>query len=242
MNLNTPQFKHATFAILYVWAIILSITLGGKYIYNNILPKYFSNQDELVLNELEEDTENTESTGIFDNKEIPVFAQKLNLEPAKVLAAQDNNSKEEKRIEVDLTNQKLYAFEGDKKVFDFTVSTGKWGKTPTGEFEIWVKLKSTKMSGGSKELGTYYYLPGVPHTMYFYNDEIAKSRGFGIHGAYWHNNFGNPMSHGCINLSLEDAEKIYYWANPELGDKSSMYASEDNRGTKILIYGKAPNY
>lgn len=145
-----------------------------------------------------------------------------------------------KKIYVDLTNQKLYAYESDNLVHSFLVSTGKWGKTPTGTFKIWVKLRSTRMSGGSKVLGTYYNLPNVPHTMYFSNDEIPKSRGFGLHGAYWHNNFGHPMSHGCVNIGLENAEKLYNWAHP-VSTGNTTYANEENPGTEVVIYGVAPN-
>jgi len=146
----------------------------------------------------------------------------------------------EKRIYVDLANQRLYAYEGDNKVFDFIVSTGKWGRTPTGTFRIWIKLRYTKMEGGSKAKGTYYYLPNVPYTMFFYNEDYPKWMGYGIHGTYWHENFGHPMSHGCINMKTEEVEKLYYWAMPELQGKSSITASENNPGTQVIIYGIAP--
>lgn len=137
----------------------------------------------------------------------------------------------EKHIEIDLANQKLYAFEGSKKVHDFLVSTGKWGLTPTGEFHIWTKLKYALMTGGSKAINTYYYLPNVPYTMYFYGSGVSKSKGYGIHGAYWHNNFGHPMSHGCINMKIEDAGELFSWATSE---------QDDGTGTKVVIYGIAP--
>ncbi|HCR36281.1 hypothetical protein A2130_01300 [Candidatus Woesebacteria bacterium GWC2_33_12] len=130
-----------------------------------------------------------------------------------------------KRIEIDLTNQKLYAFVGETKIYDFLISSGKWGKTPTGTFHIWGKFRYIKMSGGSKALHTYYYLPNVPYVMFFENEEVPAYRGFGIHGTYWHNNFGHPMSHGCINMKTEEAGLIY-----ELMDI----------GTEIVIYGVAP--
>lgn len=150
--------------------------------------------------------------------------------------------RDHKRIEVDLTNQRLYAYEGDQLVYNFLISSGKWGRTPTGTFRIWTKLRYTKMEGGSKANGTYYYLPNVPFTMFFYNDQIPKHRGFGIHGTYWHNNFGHPMSHGCINMKTEEVELIYNWAHPVVPEgKKSVFASEDNLGTQIIIYGVAPN-
>lgn len=146
----------------------------------------------------------------------------------------------DKRIEVDLTNQRVYAYEGDTKVYDFLVSTGKWGRTPTGRFRIWGKFKATKMSGGSRALRTYYYLPNVPFVMFFSNTEIAASRGFSLHGTYWHDNFGHPMSHGCINMRTEEAELLYYWSAPVVGEEKSTRATKDNQGTEVIIYGVAP--
>lgn len=104
-------------------------------------------------------------------------------------------------IDVDLTNQMVFAYEGDVVVNSFVVSTGTW-RTPTvtGQYKIYVKYRSAKMSGPG------YYLPNVPYIMYFY-------KGYGLHGTYWHNNFGTPMSHGCVNLRTDDAAWLYDWAS-----------------------------
>lgn len=143
-------------------------------------------------------------------------------------------SSAEKWIDVDLSTQTLRAMEGDKVIYEFLISSGKWAPTPTGEYRIWIKYRYTKMSGGSKELHTYYYLPNVPYTMYFY-------KGYGIHGAYWHNNFGHPMSHGCINMAIPDAEKMFNWATPVVPEgKSMIQSSGDNPGTRVVIRGTAP--
>jgi hypothetical protein len=142
-----------------------------------------------------------------------------------------------RHISVDLSRQRLYAYEGNQLVYEFPVSTGKWGRTPTGEFRIWIKLLRTKMEGGSGN--TYYYLPNVPYVMFFYNDRVSRSRGFAIHGAYWHNNFGYPMSYGCINLRPEDAGKLFEWAEP-VSAGSVTHANQDNPGTVITIYGQPP--
>ena len=107
-------------------------------------------------------------------------------------------------------------------------------------FDIWIKLRYTKMEGGNKDWGTYYYLPNVPYVMFFYNSQIPKWRGFGIHGTYWHSNFGHPMSHGCINMKTEEVEQLYYWTNPP-STQHTTYANANNPGTKIIIYGEAPN-
>ncbi len=149
---------------------------------------------------------------------------------------------EEKRIEVDLTHQKVYAFEGNTKVYEFIISSGKWGRTPTGEFRIWTKVKSQLMKGGDPALGTYYYLPNVPWVMFFYNDQIAKMRGFSFHGTYWHDNFGYPMSHGCINMRSNEAKLLYDWATPTVTNEAawSTPATPENQGTRVIIYGEAP--
>lgn len=109
-------------------------------------------------------------------------------------------SKGTRWIDIDLTRQMLYAYEGDTVIASFLISSGTW-RTPTvvGRFSIWHKTPSQTMSGPG------YSLPNVQWVMYFYRD-------YGIHGAYWHNNFGTPMSHGCINMRNEDAKWLYYWA------------------------------
>lgn len=132
-----------------------------------------------------------------------------------------------KHLYVDLGNQRLYAFEGNNLIYNFPVSTGKWWPTPTGEYKIWIWLRYTRMSGGSMADGTYYNLPNVPYTMYFANANVPKWRGYGIHGAYWHNNFGQPMSHGCVNMREEDVAKIYEW-------------TYQNESIPLTIYGVTP--
>lgn len=141
----------------------------------------------------------------------------------------------EKHIYVDLTNQRLYAYEGKKLIYSFLVSTGKWRLTPTGDFHIWIKLRYTRMTGGNSAIGTYYNLPNVPYTMFFYNSEHPKSEGFGMHGAYWHHNWGHPMSHGCINMDTADVEKLYTWADGPVG-----YGASKVNGTPLTIYGATP--
>lgn len=117
-----------------------------------------------------------------------------------------SNVDDNKWIEIDLSEQRLYMKDHGSVVNSFLVSTGKWAPTPKGEWRIWTKLRYTLMQGGSKALRTYYYLPNVPYTMYY-------DRGYGIHGAYWHNNFGQPMSHGCTNMRPEDSAIVFNWAS-----------------------------
>lgn len=105
-----------------------------------------------------------------------------------------------KEIVVSVDNQRIYAYENGALVHSHLVSTG-LPDTPTvyGDYHIYVKLAADDMAGPG------YYLPQVPYTMYFY-------QGYAIHGTYWHNSFGRPMSHGCVNLPTSEAEWFFNWA------------------------------
>lgn len=145
-------------------------------------------------------------------------------------------SSEERWVEVDLSEQKLRAWEGTSLFMESLVSTGlPWWPTPTGQFDIWVKLRATRMEGGE---GRYYYnLPNVPYVMFFQNGEVPSSRGYSLHGAYWHNDFGRVHSHGCVNMPIASAENLYYWVSPVIPEgKTSVYASADNPGTRVVIH------
>lgn len=142
----------------------------------------------------------------------------------------------EKRVEVDLTNQRLYAYEDGRKVYDFLISSGKIKTpTPTGAFWPWMKLRYTTMQGGSKQTGDQYRLLNVPYVIYFYNQNFPKNAWYALHGTYWHNNFGHPMSHGCVNLQTTDMAKLYYWI-----DTVSYNAKGEGSGTIITISGTTP--
>jgi lipoprotein-anchoring transpeptidase ErfK/SrfK len=112
----------------------------------------------------------------------------------------------EKWIDINLSTQTITAYEGNSALYSAIVSTG-LPRTPTvvGSYNVYIKYTATDMQGGSHAYGDYYYLPNVPYTMYFYG-------GYGIHGTYWHNNFGQPMSHGCVNLRTSDAKWFFDWA------------------------------
>ncbi len=105
-----------------------------------------------------------------------------------------------KWIDIKLASQSLVAYEGQRPVYWATVSTGT-SRTPTprGRFRIYSKLRSGTMAGPG------YYLPNVPYIMNYYG-------GYAIHGTYWHSNFGYPMSHGCVNMRISDAQWLYNWA------------------------------
>lgn len=140
-----------------------------------------------------------------------------------------------KWIEVDLSKQRLYAHDGDQIVYNMPVSTGlPWLPTVTGDFRIWAKVRSQRMTGGQVANGTYYNLPNVPYVQYFYG-------GYGLHGTYWHNDFGRPRSHGCVNLSIPDAEKLFYWTDPQLpSDRYSQIKITPSEATRIVVHGTTP--
>lgn len=124
-----------------------------------------------------------------------------------------------KHIYVDLSTQTLYAYQGDTLIMQTPISSGRWDPTPVGNFHIWEKLLATRMAGGQGP--DAYDLPNVPFVMYFYND-------FGLHGAYWHNNFGHTMSHGCVNMRIVDAQALYNWADGPSGDTLGTAVSTCN--------------
>jgi lipoprotein-anchoring transpeptidase ErfK/SrfK len=106
-----------------------------------------------------------------------------------------------RRIEIDLSEQRLRAWEGGKLVYTTRISTGKRSTpTPVGTYWINSKYRTHRMRGRG------YDIPNVPYAMYFY-------RGYAIHGAFWHNRFGTPVSHGCVNLPVKQARRLYAWTS-----------------------------
>lgn len=103
-------------------------------------------------------------------------------------------------IDIDISEQRLAAYEGDTRVLSAAVSTGRPGMpTPLGEFRIYRRVPAQAMGGPD------YYLPNVQYVAYFYRD-------YAIHATYWHDNFGQPVSHGCVNMRTADARWLYEWA------------------------------
>jgi lipoprotein-anchoring transpeptidase ErfK/SrfK len=114
-----------------------------------------------------------------------------------------------KRIEVDLSEQKLAYYLGDRLFETFLISGGKsYTPTPLGDFSVLAKVP-VKHYGG----------PGFdyPNTKWNLHFTTSAWNGWGyyIHGAYWHHNWGQPMSHGCVNVDYDPMERLYWWA--ELG-------------------------
>ena len=183
----------------------------------------------------------TDMTGAVDfSATVAYFEGKQITLPNYAFAKDDfsvlGDTNQDKWIEVDLSEQKLKAWAGDKLFLETLVSTGlPWFPTPTGEFHIWIKLRATRMEGGE---GRYYYnLPNVPYVMFFSNDVVPSWKGYGLHGTYWHNDFGRVHSHGCVNLPTDIAKELYYWTTPVMPDGSTVVkATGDNPGTRIIIH------
>ncbi len=142
------------------------------------------------------------------------------IEPEEVTPISPEVPPRDKRIVVDLDAQRLTAYEGDEPVFETQVATGVATlrstngiptKTPTGIFRIYHKTPNRHMGDGrlTADLNAYE-LPGVPWVSFFHEWGVA------IHGTYWHDNFGTPMSHGCVNMRTPEALWLYRWSTPHV--------------------------
>lgn len=139
---------------------------------------------------------------------------------------------EDKKIFIDLNNQSLTAYEGEKQVYMTRISSGVRLKeggfaTPKGHYRTYRKRPCRHMATPASEFGSGFDLPGVPWVSYFTSDGIA------LHGAYWHNDFGIPHSHGCVNLTPRAAKWIYRWTTPTV--PSDRYFFADKNGTRVII-------
>ncbi len=140
-----------------------------------------------------------------------------------------------KRIEVNLAKQTFQCFEGDVKVLDVLCATGPLMRhennkpvysTPSGEWQINRKRPSRHMAGDDLASADFFDLPGVPWVSYFH------WWGVSIHGTYWHNDYGKPRSHGCVNLPSETAKWVYRWTLPNAGLQEELEA----KGTEIIVF------
>ncbi len=144
---------------------------------------------------------------------------------------------ENKRVQVDLLNQSMSCFEDEREVYFCRVSTGgKWDKdgnpsedwaTPLGAHTIWRKLVSVHMTGGTT--GGGYDLCGIGWTTLF------SSNGVAIHSTFWHNSYGIPKSHGCVNAQPEDARWVFRWTNPETPYEAGDVTISGMGSTKVVI-------
>ncbi|MBN2574605.1 MAG: L,D-transpeptidase [Deltaproteobacteria bacterium] len=137
---------------------------------------------------------------------------------------------DEKWIHVHIPEQVLVAYEGDRPVMTTLVSSGRdfdGYVTPGGLYRIESKLVSTTMQGDDPKEGVYE-VEEVPWTLYYHD-------AFAIHGAYWHDVFGNKKSHGCINVAPADARWLFYWSDPDLPAQWQSIRARDDNGTSVYI-------
>ena len=135
----------------------------------------------------------------------------------------------ERWIEVNLTEQTLSAYEGDRLLFATLISSGD-ERFPTikGLFRIWAKVEIGKMSGGEDD-SDRYFVEDVPWHMYFY-------KSYGLHASYWHDFFGLPNSHGCVNLSPKDALWLFQWTRPKNSRGKWQESSQADPGTWVWVH------
>ena len=134
----------------------------------------------------------------------------------------------DKRIEVDLTQQHLTAYENGNAVFTARLSSGRAGSvTPKGAFRVERKRPSRHMAANDGN-GNGFDLPGIPWVAYFYWSGVA------FHGTYWHNDYGRPRSRGCVNLTPENAKWIYRWTLPVVPPGEDYV--RDKNGTEVIVF------
>ena len=138
---------------------------------------------------------------------------------------------EAKRIEVDLKNQVTTAYEYDQPVFSARVATGLSGvRTTPGQHYIFRKIAGQRMYGGTPG-SDYYDLPGIPWVSYFTTSGIA------FHGSYWHNDYGRPRSHGCVNMYVDDARWVFRWTSPVITPAEKTFkVVPRNEGSLVKVF------
>jgi len=136
---------------------------------------------------------------------------------------------DQKHIHVDLATQTVTTFEGEKPVFISRCSSGAGNaKTPLGDFRTYHKGPSIHMTNEGDDEAGVYDLPGVPWCSFFTGTGVA------FHGTYWHNDYGRPRSHGCVNLPSMDAKFIYRWTNPVV-PSGVEYLHLPGQGTSVQV-------
>ena len=141
---------------------------------------------------------------------VPTYNMRL-IPDEELTSAFPDVSDTEKFIHVDLAAQMVAAFEGETMVFSTHCSSGSKGtRTPPGDFSTYHKGPSIHMTNQGDAVNNIYDLPGVPWCSFF------TGTGNAFHGTYWHNDYGRPRSHGCVNLPTEAAKFIYRWTQPNV--------------------------
>lgn len=143
----------------------------------------------------------------------------------------------EKWIEIDLFEQTIAAYEGERMIYATLISSGRTATaTPTGLYRVYYKVLEGKMSNPDTQDGSpaWYYIEDVPWTLYFH-------KGYSIHAAFWHDAFGFLRSHGCVNLAPRDAKWFYHWSDPPMGEgQKTLYVGEGAPSTWVWAHHSSP--
>jgi lipoprotein-anchoring transpeptidase ErfK/SrfK len=138
-----------------------------------------------------------------------------------------------KWIEIDIYEQTIAAYEGERMVYASLISSGRTGTaTPPGLYKLWAKIREGKMSNPNVPDGSpsYYYIEDVPWTMYFH-------QAYALHAAFWHDNFGFTQSHGCVNLTPRDSKWLFNWADPYIpDDAAALYIGAGMPNTWVWVH------
>jgi lipoprotein-anchoring transpeptidase ErfK/SrfK len=159
------------------------------------------------------------------------WVARADLRIAALAAPPAGTASDERWFDIDLDEQVLVAYEGTRPVYATLVSTGKRKhRTPTSITRVASKLETATMTSEKREL---YSVADVPWTMYY-------DHNFALHTSYWHDGFGDPRSHGCINLAPRDARALYHWSSPDVPPGwTAVYGDADNPGSLIRVRSRA---
>ena len=207
------------------------VRLGSSYYYNPKLRYYYGTThwvDQLIQNS----EDGSYWYRIYDRQVseyfyVPSYSLRI-ISDEELAPISPDVPAEKKSIFVDLNSQKMVAYEGDIPVMTSLVASG-WGgtTTPIGEFSTYHKAASVHMTDGAGDAANYD-LPGVPWVSFF------TGNGEAFHGTYWHNDFGDTRSHGCVNTPDNIAKFIYLWTTPHVPAEED-YLHLPGEGTKVII-------
>lgn len=163
---------------------------------------------------------------------IPAYSLRL-VPKTELTALSPQIPYDEKKLVVDLSTQTLTVYMGDKRITTMRVSTGvrldEGGfATPKGTYRTTRKRPCRHMYAPPSEFGTGFDLPGVPWVSYFTGDGVA------FHGTYWHNDYTQPRSHGCVNMPIQAAKWLYLWSDPIIEPRAKLHVSRYGTSVKVI--------
>ncbi len=243
---NTPQTPESSVPTDGFWAETFVANTVGRSTPDPIGGSLFRMPFSTVFRVLEivEGADKEPWYRISDGRSDKIFAKASFLRKMKLdefAPISPGVAPEDKRIDVDIKNQLTVAYEKDVEVWRARTATGArftlddgtlqdFTTTP-GKYRIYEKRPSRRMSGGAPGTGDFFDLPGIPWVSYFSRSRMA------FHGAYWHNDFGRPRSHGCVNLLPEDANWVYRWTLPAaVSGEPVVNAASRDAGTVINVF------